>query len=915
MTPIRPSWIYSTRFNIPTIEAALFGFYAVRGKRLHKGIASAIFHASVQESHRRLQTWFANPNFCPITILRIVRSQFCQVEDYLKEQDPDKRRFIRICVKTGHGNTLSTTRYEWLEDDNDIHEMPQAWPCPVAFENFRDYTWIITVWLRINAAAALGPDVEKVERFINAHLPLVRYLDEIDDPRDEYFFDTQIIDQLYNQLGRSYYDEDRNFITTETQRFPCHTPLLDILYKKWPFKPWTVETMITYMEKQSPEDQCRMVQHVRDNNYDLWPTDQWSTHKIYYACLVLMIQCKDLHGTAQNAVERDALWFYHCCFIDLIYNCGGKDDKWLMSPLGLAEHTPMEVYYPFDNRAFTGYDLPDVFHVIMTIPLLAEHTGGTFKLWKFIQKSLPYCCARRTLISHTIDHIATDTAFWKVFSSVFYCMLMDAYPFDMSVRGHRERTFNLRHLIAAKRLSTDRDLMREALGRKELQARDPTSVDVFKKENDKGCHIVFTAFRLWVIMLVRGQHHYIQFAGQFIDWNAFCQQTFQMAQEIRKCVLDSPDPFSYARFALTKAAECQVYRYRKSNIVETVLKMFSTRLEKVLFRSGNYEVISPLIKQNILNLFVRMPQEQWLTPLGLSVLRVPDYGNVSTHGIIILLNLISIYFDSAKPQEFEKQLMDLDTNDFQVFTWFFNVISIVQNIQFQPLSEDQVRSIDHAMMYQRHMLFSGQALPRHTYSVFMTVCCREIKTLMGSRDFGQADVAFDMDHGIFVCTKGHKKITLAADLTEVGFETTKKQNRDERKRFNFIACKNTPVLDVNLRGFCLIHKNKERFMHCPSCGAFHKYDIKGWCGSTTGRYRCPECITGETFVTCAICGIQLESMTSNILEVVDPLSPNGSRDIFQRLYFCKRHYAVGKHQPWGIPKPDLFKKISNKAKK
>lgn len=910
MHPIRPSWIYATTFHIPTIEEALFGFYAVRGKRLHKSIASCVFQQDVTQSLEMFNTLFNSPHFDAMTVVRIVRSRFCQVHEYLDEPDENRRRFIRLCTKLGHGTTLATTKYEYLLDREGVAEMPTLWtPTAGGLDQPATHRIILTVWLRINVAAALGPEDAKVTRFIDAHLPLVRFLDHLQDARDS-VLDLKALNQLYQRLGPSRYDEDRNFVQMERTRYKARPSLLETLHKHFPSRPWALEDMVHHLERSAPAEQVKLVQAVRQAGYDLWPTDDWVNNKLYYAALIIMVQCKELHAMSKNGEVRDALWYYHGCFLDFVYNCGGMSDTKLRTPKLNHSRTLMELYYPHENRCFTAYDLPDVFHVIMTIPLLAEHTGDTFKLWKFIQKSLPYCCAGRTLIGHTVDYVNVDEAFWNVFSAVFYCLLMDMYPWDMSSEG---RKFDLRYLMDAKRLTSSKELMVEALGR--LQFKQGMTSDAFRKENDKGSHIVYTAFRLWVVMMVRGQRHYIDFAGQFINWNDFCKQTFAMADTIRSCALWSKDPFEHARTILHKTNETQVYRYRKGNIVRLILDLLKDKLEKHLFRHHWYQPMTAQTKENILNLFIRMPQEQWLTPLGLSVLKLDEYGAVTHEGILIMLSLMDIYYDDwAKPKELRLKVDELDTNDLQVFTWFFNIICILQTIQFQPLTRDQVHSIDYALKHVHHMLYVGQQLPRHAYSVFITICCNEIRTSKGPKDFGQAGVAYDMVTNRFVCIKGQKKIALHGDLTDVGFETETKKNRDQRKRFNYIPCKNTPVLDVNLEGFCLIYDGKKRYMHCPKCGAFHEYHVSGWSGSEDGRYRCPDCIQRKMYHTCAICGDRVTGM-SGILDVVDPVAPNGVTDIFQRLYFCKTHYAVGRGEMWGLPKRLLFQTISKRTSK
>lgn len=896
-------------------------------------MASAIFQESLHASRERLLSMITHPNFDLWTALYITRSKFCEIDDLLNCKDPSLRRFIRIRAKRATPNVvLETCKFEHLEDNQDEQGLPPIWTSifNVPTGSCIDYTWFATIWLRINVAASfVAPNdnsiqSEKVERFLVAHIPVIRYLDLLQDPNDN-AIDQLHIESLYKPLGRSYYDEDRNSIQRETTQHRVRETPLSVIQRAFPDTNWVVEEVVGELELMDPIDQCAKVQLIREHGYDLIQTNDWGNYKLYFAAALIMVRCKIAHTQLTEDPEiRDALWFYHGCFIDFMYNCKGMSDKELLTPKGNQDRTPMELYYPHDNRVFTAYDLPDVFHVIMTIPLWGEQSVPSFKLGKFIQKSMPFCCARRTLISRTDKSISEDLAFWNIFSAVFYCLLMDTYPHDMSPHG---RKFDLPYLLRAKELASNRDLLRDALSR-QSQKVDFISMDIFNKENDKGCHIVFTAFRMWVIMLSRNQHHYISHARKCLDWDDFCQQTFEMAFIIRSTDLPKEDPFQYARMGLTecnKESQNLVYRYKKADYVTTILEKLTNMLEKELYcQTGHYEPLDTSIKEKILNIFIRIPRGEWFTPLALSVLKVPEYGGITNEAVLIVLKTIDIYNDTAKPKEFENQFDELNTHDFQVITWFFYVISVLQKIEFQSLSQDQVDSIDFALKHVHRVLYPGQTLPSHAYTVFVTLCCKEIKTLQGNSEYGHQDIGYDMDRRLFICTKGHKKVTMTdfGDMEEE--QVTKKRNRNQRKSFNHIPCKDNPALDISLKGFMLIYGNQGRFMHCPQCGAFHKYDWStGWSGSETGRYRCKSCIEKERTIgnwstyhyTCGICGTILSeaSARKNTLTVVDPLSPNGVMDAFQRFYFCKRHYNVGCRKAWGIPKDQLFKIVSARA--
>jgi sulfatase maturation enzyme AslB (radical SAM superfamily) len=107
------------------------------------------------------------------------------------------------------------------------------------------------------------------------------------------------------------------------------------------------------------------------------------------------------------------------------------------------------------------------------------------------------------------------------------------------------------------------------------------------------------------------------------------------------------------------------------------------------------------------------------------------------------------------------------------------------------------------------MLYPGQRLPESVFNVFFTICCGKIKTLTDSNSFGHKDIAYDINQNIYLCSKPHKKISSSLkDFTE--FEKQKKEARKKRKDFNYLPCRNNPVLSISIRGFMLIYDKTQR---------------------------------------------------------------------------------------------------------
>lgn len=857
-----------TQFIIPTIEEALFGEFS------KKRISSFIFNKSIEYSRNKfVNEWFNHKDFNLKIISDVCKSKFIEIDDYLNSKE-DKSLIARLCRR------YPKREYNMsLNPDGGVDDVnPPVWSSFIENIDFKKYSYWATVWIRINCTMCLLENFENIKHekglmFINAHILLARYLDSLDDPSDEHI-NISVLCNLYKPLGKSRFDVDRNLIKVESNVIQVRKYPLEIIKKKYPNMDWHLETVRANIKL------------IQDHGYLL--DQKWFNDPVIISCLAIMVQCKILHKTEEDMEVRDALWFYHHCFLDYIYNYPKTDNL-----------------YPFDNRCFTGYDLPNVFHVLVQIPFWDKENSPDFPLGKFIQKSLPFAGARRTLINQTDNNIETDVAFWKLFSSVFYCLLLDTYPEHIS--KNRDRCFDLKKLLDIIKLTGDKELLRESLARNSFKA----STANFNKENDKGCYIVFTAFRMWVIMNIYNQKHYRE---GYIDFNLFENQVVEMAKKIRESDFTSKDIFSEAREYLSKnnkSSKSVIYRYRKHNVINTILDQMMNSLEKELFKeleSWNTKIkiyekspikfaeellkakeiveeIPSTIKTNILNSVIRMKKNEWITPLSLSIMRDERYGGVSEFTIMIILKLIDIYYNSAKPKDFESCIGLFECKDFKVVSWYFHVVKIVDKIDFDPLTLDTIENIDYALMTSKFLLYPGQMLPLSVFDVFFTICCGKIKTLTGLNEYGHEGIAYDINENNYQCAKIHKKITsenIDDETVFSSFEKQKKDARKQRKDFNFLPCKNNPLLSVSIRGFMLIY-DKKRFMHCPSCGSFHQFK---WTGFKGDCYKCTVCRSKEEIVTtCHVCYEQ----TNGSRVVVDPLASNGIFDVFQHLYFCKKH--------------------------
>jgi hypothetical protein len=773
--------------------------------------------------------WFKHPDFKLKVILDICKSKFIEIDDYLKA--PNKSVIAELCKRYPKREfNLSLNPNGGNTDYN-----PPVWSSFIDFD--MNYTYWATIWIRINCTMALMEYSDNIQHekgllFINSHLPIARYLDSLPDPSDNHINlqALQYQSQLYS---------DRNIIKVSVSKIRVRKYPLEILESSYPSYKWRIETIKPDLDL------------IRREGYYMEGSE------VLTACLAVMVQCKILHKTEQDMTIRDALWFYHLCFMDFVFNYPDTDNL-----------------YPYDNRCFTGYDLPDIFHVISLIPLWNKRNSPDFELGKFIQKSLPFAGARRTLINQTVSNMENDPTFWKLFSALFFCLLMDTYPEHIS--KNRNRCFDLKRLLDIMRFVTNKSVLKESLAR--TQFKD--SVVNFNKENDKGCFIVFTVVRMWVVMNIHNQRHYIDGVKSCVDFDLFESHVCEMAKKIRDSDFTVEDVFSEAREYLNKntknSSKTVIYRYRKDSVANTLSEQMSKKLT-------DFE-ISLDIKQNLLNNIIRMRREDWLSPLSLSIMRDPRFGGVSQFTIMAVLKLIDIYYKSAKPKDIENCMKIFEnTEDFKIVTWYFRVVSTIDLIDFDPLTLDMLYQIDNALMTAKFVLCPGQPLPLSVFDIFFTICCKKLKTLTGVNEYGSEGIAYDIITKNYQCAKIHKKAVQNYKNADYVLEQ-KKETKKKQKDFNLLPCKNNPVLSISIRGFMLIYDG-QRFLHCPSCGTFHKFE---WTGFKGDHYKCDDCRSKEQLhITCHVC---FEPATESKI-MYEPLSPNGVFDIFQRVYFCKKHYG------------------------
>ena len=398
-------------------------------------------------------------------------------------------------------------------------------------------------------------------------------------------------------------------------------------------------------------------------------------------------------------------------------------------------------------------------------------------------------------------------------------------------------------------------------------------------------------------------------------------------------------------------------KLNRFNIV-TILNNAINMSKSVISRLG--VEVPDNVRANILNLLVRIPEHKRLHAITMLVLTEEPYGGISKEAVENMIRMVHVYQKSGMPKDYERHVRAFNTYDFKVICWFWNVLSVIENIHLIKLDSTTVKRIDYAMANKRFILFPGQKMTPYAYDVFITICCNNITTLQGQNSYGHNDIAYNLDSQMFVCSRGQKSINakskkaaaavtendairqieaLSSDIFDVTALTTegddRKRVRNQRKEFNTIQCGNgQPAFQINMRGYMLLYGNvinkRKMYMHCPECGSWHERRNEYFAALSpyNGLYRCGECIKkdpmfGRRYRECSYCGKNTQAQLNDetVLTVMcplkDPKDPNFDpiahpENTEQRLYFCKRHYYIARRYAWAIPKELLWKKIAEK---
>lgn len=893
-----------------SIEEALVALMK-RGKKLHTRVAEAVFSVDLAASRNAMAPWF-DANVSLDVLCHICSGSVTTVEKYLACIERKQlnthvvNALIRDVLPSGACKTLDEMEQALLSRRTTIADVLSVDARPTDMHLWHQQIpdgaspWWRVVWCRVNLARSLGKYLdahklankftrEKIQRFIDAHATCARALDA--NP----LVDGAELARLYaHGAGRSYYDEDRNLIVMERRQFQTKPTPLQLLSGTQD-SIWRVEEMAFALESgQYNAPACVWEQALELPCMGQAAVDRPDLYKLAYASLCIQHQCR-LGATTAH-------YHYFLAFTDL-FSQPRVDDAYLLEPLTQnATLTRWQTLYPHDTRAFTADDLPNLFHVLMAIPLHDQPNPNTFFISKYLQKCLPFSGQRRSLIWNTVDEIRRSGAFWALFSRVMWCMLVNAYPSD-------KYAFDLRYVLRAHQLTGDRDLMLKTLEGDR------------GKEMTNGSWVVLCAFRLWMFHMVGDNRYYLECATACVpDFCNIHTAAREMAAVIRSGNIYPEDAFSMARAALSgknngAQTTVSVNRYKKNSCAGTLLKIFDTALEKDIYAvlrtiTQDYEALLAIRedharvardfgptqqthfreyfrqrvtretvdsalewardwiaqlstqpeekaqKEAILNILLQMPPHDRLTARGFSILMLPRCGGVDERSVHTLCSLVRVYSQKkAMPKDYAAKNGSFQIAHVKVIAWYLNVVCLLNNVVLYPLSSDTVRATDRAM-WKRRFEECDPVPDSFAYKVYVSLCCQSVKTLRGTDNYGHMHIAYNTDARAFVCSKNDKKTApqkrrerrknAAKRKKENDEDDDDEDDEDEEEEDDAQMLNLDTVVDMVVRGDATNDNRYQRkdfhFIPCDRQPVL-EIDLRGYMLYFKRRFyvHCPEC--------------------------------------------------------------------------
>ena len=943
--PIKPYWARIERYHLPTIEEALLGFF--KTKVVHNDVVECIFQKEWTETAKKLSRLLPRTTESMIQAIAWLRMS-------VMPEDPVKAN----------------------EELWTIEAKEQALNMP-----------LLVTWARVNMPGRLqlvlnsGPlrnrfIQPKIDRFVNGHLDICRMWDSgksVSLSQAQKLYD-------HRAIGKSTYADDE---VTQTST-PRKTRVSNPAYDKWlkagdkgvGEPPSYLLQDTTYIPGRL--DAYSLPMHERPSHYrwrdisNLGPeTEEQVTlemlaaevrrcpgqamkallavayypvvissangHSLYAAALLLI----DVARKGESYLDH----YYMAAFVDLFHHClgvGEITDEYLCSQGKKNMISPIETYYPWPGRAFHGGDLPSLLNAMNFVYFYGEKTLPTnVPLMKLMVKCLPFCCAMRGLAETVSAACMEDVALWKVVSRILWCCLAGMYP-DVSVRP------SFRMLLRINYLCRNRSVMCDTLTLERLIDAGHVNVD----EKHPNGRVVVAAFREYFIHMCKDNESLLYSLGQRIKWDEFVKDTKENAECIRGSNMLPIDAFRVARVKLHELGKDEtdaesnnnIYRFRKNGFARTMdgkcNKLLDTTfmMGRIAERRGDTKLaaladykISAKVKSNILTYVQKASTEERYC---FDVLRDKRLGGVSELTTHILYQLHECYMATSASKKLRAILHSIELKDFQVVSWYFNVLCRYQRIHLAPIHPRLQREIEFTMRYRRYILLDRETIPEQVYNVIVTACCERVATLCGQGTHGADLVYYDLESKQLVCAKTKATTTSRVDPPTSAMSKEKRALTANRKERTSMICDKQPVLQISLKGRQLIwgnvRSNMKRYMYCPHCGSLHRIVNRNWIGT---NYMCRQCWSKTHRLTeewkCAYgCTYKHRSREFKRLLVYavdgDPCLNGYSHNNFSRepgnciqwLSFCDVHYRQAYKYRWAMEKNMVWQRMKKlQAKK
>lgn len=469
--------------------------------------------------------------------------------------------------------------------------------------------------------------LRKLQRFVAAHESCVKWATE----RANHVVSLEELERLYGQgCGPgNVYAPDRALIGVTRHEHVLRERPLQVLAREFPQAIWHPERVPHDLLKQMGPNprvlQPQLAEGTGEVTFYGWAPFKGvsvDTHALYYGVVFVLNQCMRYLKLQRAPEVKYALWVYYVSWTELFAHCLAVkpqpriDDAYLKLPRGSymgrdgnpvygEGASPWTLYGTCDTRTFCAGDLPDLYHVLVNIPLWGEQRTPPFFLGKLYQKVMPFAGQRRHIIKLAVKCTLDHPAFWKLFSKLAWVMLANLYPGDLA--GPYDR-LGMRSLLRIRELCENRDMLIGALmaqqpGMSKILSRpvvretqDPFLAQVVQaagtKSNSAGSNggplIVATMFRMHILYMGSFNRVYVDQARALIDWDYHKADAVRLAGIIRQHSLFAHDAFAQVRVELSKTVKSphsHVHRIRRRSVAVMLREKMDDTLEKVILRN------------------------------------------------------------------------------------------------------------------------------------------------------------------------------------------------------------------------------------------------------------------------------------------------------------------------------------------